>query len=115
MVRNGRQWNLWSLAREKLGFEDLRPGQQEAVEAILEGRDALVVQPTGSGESAIYQIAGLLIEGATVVVSPMIALQKDQVDSIRERKPAEALAVNSTEGASEIRGAWEKVGRGKIE
>lgn len=115
MVRNGSQPEIRDVAREKLGFEELRPGQQEAVEAILEGRDALVVQPTGSGKSAIYQIAGLLIEGATVVVSPMIALQKDQVDSIRQRKPAEALAVNSTKGTSEIREAWEKVEGGTVE
>lgn len=90
------QNKLLEAAQQKLGFAGLRPGQQEAVESILEGRDTLVVQPTGSGNSAIYQIAGLLIEGATVVVSSMIALQKDQVDSIRERNPAEALAVNST-------------------
>ena len=80
------------IAREKLGFESLRPGQKEAVDAILGGHDVLVVQPTGSGKSAIYQIAGLMIKGATVIVSPLIALQKDQVDSIQDQKPADALA-----------------------
>lgn len=65
-----------SVAREKLGFENLLPGQREAIESVLEGHDTLVVQPTGSGKSAIYQIAGLLIDGATVIVSPLIALQK---------------------------------------
>src|SRR5512142_2087441 len=85
-------------ARDQLGLESLRPGQEEAVAALLEGRDALVVQPTGAGKSAIYQIAGLLIEGSTVVVSPLLALQKDQVDSIQEsisdQSAADALAVN---------------------
>ncbi|HEY2012939.1 MAG TPA: ATP-dependent DNA helicase RecQ [Bryobacteraceae bacterium] len=104
------------VARENLGFESLRPGQQEALEALLEGRDVLVVQPTGSGKSAIYQIAGLLIDGSTVVVSPLIALQKDQVDSIR-RQPdsAPALALNSTKPASEARGAMEQIRKGEVE
>lgn len=115
MAHKSNSQKIRDVAREKLGFERLRPGPEEAVEAILGGRDALVVQPTGSGKSAIYQIAGLLLEGATVVVSPMIALQKDQVDSIHERKPAEALAVNSTKGTSEIREAWEKVEGGGVE
>lgn len=107
--------NLHEAARQKLGFETLRPGQQEAVDALLEGRDALVVQPTGSGKSAIYQIAGLLIEGSTVVVSPLIALQKDQVDGIHERKPAEATAVNSTKNVGELREPWERMDAGGIE
>ncbi len=55
-------------ARENLGFESLRPGQEEAITAIVDGRDVLVVQPTGSGKSAIYQIAGPLIDGATMIV-----------------------------------------------
>src|SRR4051812_23186144 len=78
-------------ARAHLGFESLRPGQEEAIRAILEGHDTLVVQPTGSGKSAIYRIAGILIEGSTVIVSPLIALQKDQVDAIAE-SPQDAVA-----------------------
>ena len=73
------------VAREAFGFEALRPGQREAIESVLAGRDTLVVMSTGSGKSAIYQIAGLLTEGATVVVSPLIALQRDQVDDLAER------------------------------
>ena len=72
-------------AREVLGFERLRPGQAEAIESVLAGRDTLAVLSTGSGKSAIYQIAGLLSAGATLVVSPLIALQRDQVDALRER------------------------------
>ena len=70
------------VAREAFGFDALRPGQREAIESVLAGRDTLVVMSTGSGKSAIYQIAGLLIEGATVVVSPLIALQRDQVEDL---------------------------------
>src|ERR687889_1044485 len=72
-------------ARDVLGFEALRPGQREAIESVLAGRDTLAVLSTGSGKSAIYQIAGLLSPGATLVVSPLIALQRDQVDALRER------------------------------
>src|SRR4051794_20311355 len=72
-------------AREILGFEALRPGQREAIESVLAGRDTLAVLSTGSGKSAIYQIAGLLTDGATLVVSPLIALQRDQVEALHER------------------------------
>ncbi len=72
------------VAREAFGYEELRPGQREGIEAALAGHDALVVMSTGSGKSAIYQIAGLLTPGATVVVSPLIALQRDQVENLNE-------------------------------
>ena len=61
------------LARDRLGFESLRPGQLTAVEALAGGRDALAVLPTGGGKSAIYEMAGLLRAGPTIVVSPLIA------------------------------------------
>ncbi|MFN7995178.1 MAG: RecQ family ATP-dependent DNA helicase [Bryobacteraceae bacterium] len=104
-----------AVARESLGFESLRPGQKEAVTALLDGHDTLVVQPTGSGKSAIYQMAGLLIKGSTVIVSPLIALQKDQVDSISDQNSANAVAVNSTQSVSEIRASLAEVEEGKIE
>jgi superfamily II DNA helicase RecQ len=77
-------------ARSALGFE-LRPEQRDAVDAVVSGRDTLVVMPTGSGKSAIYHVAGLLIDGPTVVVSPLIALQRDQVEMIEEAAAGEAL------------------------
>jgi ATP-dependent DNA helicase RecQ len=69
-----------AVAREELGHEHLRPGQLEGVQALLAGRDALVVIATGAGKSAIYQLAGLFRPGPTIVVSPLIALQRDQVE-----------------------------------
>jgi ATP-dependent DNA helicase RecQ len=72
-------------ARDMLGFEKLRPGQREAIASVLAGRDTLAVLSTGSGKSAIYQIAGLLTDGATLVVSPLIALQRDQVEALHDR------------------------------
>jgi ATP-dependent DNA helicase RecQ len=89
------------VAREAFGFAALRPGQREAIEAVLQGRDALAVMSTGSGKSAIYQIAGLLSPGATVVISPLIALQRDQVDDLAARATGGAAQLNSHIPASE--------------
>jgi ATP-dependent DNA helicase RecQ len=81
------------LARERLGFADLRPGQLEAIQSVVSGRDTLCVMSTGSGKSAIYQLAGLLLDGPTVVVSPLISLQQDQVEAVAR---GEAATINST-------------------
>ena len=91
-----RDERIRKVAEEVFGFDALRPGQHEAIAAVLDGRDTLAVMSTGSGKSAIYQIAGLLIEGATVVVSPLIALQRDQVEDLRERRAGGAAQLNST-------------------
>lgn len=84
------------IAKEYFGYAQLQPGQQEALAEVLQGRDTLVMMPTGAGKSAIYQIAGALLPGATVVVSPLIALQQDQVEALAEleiaaRQAAEAV------------------------
>ncbi|HAF12239.1 MAG TPA: recombinase RecQ, partial [Blastocatellia bacterium] len=71
--------------REHFGFADFREGQREVIAAILEGKDAVVVMPTGSGKSLCYQLPAMMFGGATVVVSPLIALMKDQVDALRAR------------------------------
>ncbi|HUP88108.1 MAG TPA: RecQ family ATP-dependent DNA helicase, partial [Longimicrobiales bacterium] len=67
---------------ETFGITEFREGQRELVEAILSGRDALAIMPTGSGKSLIYQLPSLLLDGLTVVVSPLIALMKDQTDKL---------------------------------
>jgi ATP-dependent DNA helicase RecQ len=87
-------------AREVFGFDALRPGQREAIESVLESRDTLVVMSTGAGKSAIYQIAGVLTPGATVVVSPLIALQRDQVDDLTALAAGGAAQLNSALPAS---------------
>ena len=95
------------VAREAFGFAGLRPGQREAIEAALGGRDALVVMSTGSGKSAIYQIAGLLLPRATVVVSPLIALQREPQSAFGggtgRRRPAPAR--RRGRGAAELQRA----------
>jgi ATP-dependent DNA helicase RecQ len=71
--------------REHFGFADFREGQREVITAILEGKDAVVVMPTGSGKSLCYQLPAMMFSGATLVVSPLIALMKDQVDALKAR------------------------------
>lgn len=70
--------------RGAFGFESFRPGQREVVETVLRGDDCLAVMPTGSGKSLTYQLAARLLGGTTLVISPLIALMKDQVDSARQ-------------------------------
>ena len=77
---------------EIFGFSSFRPGQARVVEHLVDGRDALVVMPTGSGKSLCYQLAGALTQGVTLVVSPLIALMNDQVDGLRSTGlPATAI------------------------
>jgi len=87
------------LAREKLrevfGFEDFLDGQESVIGEILSGRDGSVVMPTGGGKSLCYQLPALCREGVTLVVSPLIALMKDQVDALEKRGAAVTL-INST-------------------
>lgn len=77
---------------EIFGHSRFRTGQQQAAEAVLEGRDVVAVMPTGAGKSLCYQLPAALLEGTTLVVSPLIALMKDQVDALRQRGyPAAAI------------------------
>jgi ATP-dependent DNA helicase RecQ len=101
------------VAREVFGFERLRPGQSESMEAVLAGRDTLAVLPTGSGKSAIYQVPALVLNGPTVVVSPLIALQRDQVAGLVEK--SSAATANSTVGVVARREALEGVRSGNLE
>ena len=81
--------------RQHFGFDDFRDGQREVIAAILEGKDAVVVMPTGSGKSLCYQLPALMLNGATLVISPLIALMKDQVDALQARQ-LPATFINSS-------------------
>ena len=98
------------VAREQLGFDRLRPGQLEGVESILSGRDTLCLMATGSGKTAVYELAGLMSEGPAIVVSPLIALQRDQVESIEGHQ---AVMLNSTLSKGARRRALEKAEGGE--
>lgn len=99
--------------REHFGFADFREGQGEVIAAILEGKDAVVVMPTGSGKSLCYQLPALMREGATVVVSPLIALMKDQVDALQLRA-LPATFINSSISESEQRARIDALRQGKL-
>ncbi len=88
--------------RQHFGFDDFREGQREVIGSILEGKDAVVVMPTGSGKSLCYQLPAMILDGVTLVVSPLIALMKDQVDALRARG-LPATFINSSISESEQR------------
>ena len=92
--------DLKEALRRHFGFGAFRSGQERVVRAVLEGRDALVVMPTGSGKSLCFQLPALLMSGTTVVVSPLIALMKDQVDALSAKR-IPATFLNSTLTADE--------------
>ena len=81
--------------REVFGYEAFRPGQRDAIEAILSGRDVLAVMPTGAGKSLCYQIPALVMDGITLVISPLISLMRDQVDALVQ-SGVRAAYINST-------------------
>ncbi|WP_083501827.1 RecQ family ATP-dependent DNA helicase [Sphaerimonospora mesophila] len=107
-----RAGRLRATARDAFGWERLRPGQREAMEHLLAGRDVLLVMPTGGGKSAVYQVPGLLLEGPTVVISPLIALQRDQVMSLLAADAGGAVAVNS---AGSVEAGLDQVTAGRAE
>ena len=85
-----------SALQEKFGFKRFYPGQEEVVTRVMAGHDTLAILATGAGKSLTYQLPALMLEGTTVVVSPLIALMKDQLDMLRERGITDVVALNST-------------------
>ncbi|MES2176603.1 MAG: ATP-dependent DNA helicase RecQ [Gemmatimonadota bacterium] len=100
--------------RERFGHEGFRRGQWEPINAVLNGQDALVVMPTGSGKSIVYQLPALLMPGLTVVVSPLIALMKDQQDKLHAHG-VDALAMHSHLSAGDARETARQVSDGEGE
>src|SRR5215212_6507673 len=96
---------------DRFGHKDFQKGQWEPIDAVLNGRDALVVMPTGSGKSIIYQLPALMLPGLTVVVSPLIALMKDQQDKLAAHG-VDALAMHSHLSDSQARNLAQRVEEG---
>jgi ATP-dependent DNA helicase RecQ len=103
------------LAREALGISRLRPAQRDAIAAAVKGRDVVAVMPTGFGKSAVYQLAAALVDGPTVVVSPLVALQQDQVRSLDDADTGAAAPASSVVGEAARRGALRLLERGELE
>ena len=96
------------------GHEAFRPGQEDVVRAVMEGRDVLAVMPTGSGKSIGYQLPALLLDGLTLVVSPLIALMKDQVDEL-VRRGMRAAAIHSGRSPEQRREALRAARGGELD
>ena len=103
-----------NLLRRTFRLQRLRPGQREVIESVLAGRDTLAIMPSGAGKSLCYQLPTLQTRGTTVVVSPLIALMKDQSDKLEERG-VDAAAVNSALSARERREAMRRIRGGKAD
>jgi ATP-dependent DNA helicase RecQ len=102
---------LASRLKQTFGYEGFRPLQREIMDASLAGRDALAILPTGAGKSLCYQLPALVRDGLTVVVSPLIALMKDQVDQL-EASGVEATFINSTLDGDEARRRLDRLNAG---
>ncbi|MHB8148089.1 MAG: RecQ family ATP-dependent DNA helicase [Vulcanimicrobiaceae bacterium] len=105
---------LRAALRERFGFDEFYPGQEEVVSRVLEGHDTLAILATGAGKSLTYQLPALLLEGTSVVVSPLIALMKDQLDMLRECGITDVVALNSTLSEDQEIATRERVRQGGL-
>ena len=106
--------NALQILKDVFGYARFRGHQAEIIDAVLAGRDALVLMPTGGGKSLCYQVPALLRPGAGLVVSPLIALMQDQVRALNELG-IEAAFLNSTLGAEEQADVIRRLKAGKIQ
>jgi ATP-dependent DNA helicase RecQ len=106
--------DLSAALREKFGFKAFHPGQEDVISRVMSGQNTLAILATGAGKSLCYQLPALLLEGTSVVVSPLIALMKDQVDMLRDRGVNDVVALNSTLSEDQEAAAIERVARGAI-
>src|ERR671915_108128 len=111
MRRRSKQ--LERLMRATFGWTDFRPGQEDVIASVVASRDTIAVMPTGAGKSLCYQLPALHLPGTTVVVSPLIALMKDQTDKLNELGVV-ARQVNSTIPPAEIADALRLIETGGV-
>src|SRR5262245_19007620 len=104
---------LTSLLRERFGFAEFRPAQKQVIDKVMAGQNVLAVMPTGSGKSLCYQLPALALPGLTLVVSPLIALMKDQVDQLNQLG-LPATVINSTVGRDQQRSRFDQAIAGRI-
>jgi ATP-dependent DNA helicase RecQ len=102
-----------TILRKTFGCDSFRPGQEEVIDAILLGTDVLAVMPTGAGKSLCYQIPALLLEGMTIVISPLISLMKDQVSALK-KAGCEAAFLNSSLSGKEYSDTMDKIQSGRV-
>src|SRR5687767_9526205 len=100
------------ILKNKFGYDAFRMNQQAAIESVLAKKDCVVLMPTGGGKSLCYQIPAMILEGLTVVISPLIALMKDQVDALRNNG-IEAEFINSSQTGREQAEIFQKIKSGQ--
>ena len=103
------------LLQEKFGMPQFRPGQLEAMQALMEKSRLLCIQPTGYGKSLLYQLPSCLLGGVTLVISPLLALMRDQIDQLQNRFHIAAASINSDQTEEENELARSEVLAGKIQ
>ncbi len=101
------------ILKTRFGYPEFRPGQEQVVSSLLAGRSALAVFPTGAGKSLCYQLPALMLDGVTVVVSPLIALMKDQIDLLA-RQGVDAARLDSSLDANEVRAVSDRLRDGSL-
>ena len=104
--------NAVETLKEYFGYDSFREGQEDIIHAILEGRDILAIMPTGAGKSICYQVPALMLDGITVVISPLISLMQDQVKSLNEAG-VPAAYINSSLTETQITKALEAASNGR--
>lgn len=110
-MSGSQKGSVEELLRERFGHDEFRVGQRAVIDDVLDGRDAVAIMPTGSGKSLTYQLPALMLDGLTVVVSPLIALMKDQTDKMEEAG-VDARAINSSLTDAQRRTAEEALRNG---
>ncbi len=113
-LHHARQADPGEVLKQVFGFDRFRPGQQEVIDAVLEGRDCIAVMPTGAGKSLTYQLPARMMEGTVLVISPLISLMKDQVDAMVELG-FHAAAINSSLDSSTRQSRVDELRRGDLE
>jgi ATP-dependent DNA helicase RecQ len=106
--------DLRAALREHFGYESFNPGQVEVISRVMAGEDTLAILATGAGKSLCYQLPALLLPGTTIVVSPLIALMKDQLDMLAERGVTATVALNSTLSEDQEMAAVARIASGQM-
>uniref|UniRef100_UPI00025586DD DEAD/DEAH box helicase n=1 Tax=Microbulbifer agarilyticus TaxID=260552 RepID=UPI00025586DD len=87
--------DLQNLLYEKFGYREFRPGQEKVIRSVLEGKDTVAILPTGTGKSLCYQLPSYLLNGSTLIISPLVSLMEDQASSMRRNGEKRVAALNS--------------------